>query len=104
MVLRVWVTAASNRSAIVTKVDVGPGALQSASVLSVCRGTHAPLRLLMSICRRFRQAFNCINLERRKSDEGSGKKPQKVGRTGAAVISRRKPSARVTPNDPKSVR
>jgi len=48
--------------------------------------------------------INSINLELRKSDERNRRKPQTSVRAGAAGISRRKPSSRVTPNDTKSQR
>ena len=48
--------------------------------------------------------INSINLELRKSKAGSRKTPKKSGATGAIVSSRRKSSARLTPNDTKSLR
>jgi len=46
--------------------------------------------------------INSINAELRKSDRQSRKKSNESASTGAVVRSRRKPSARVTPNDTKS--
>ena len=46
--------------------------------------------------------INSINSELRKSNVASRKKSKESASTGAVVRSRRKPSARVTPNDTKS--
>jgi integrase len=48
--------------------------------------------------------INSINSELRKSNVASRKKSNESAPTGAVVRSRRKPSARVTPNDTKSLR
>jgi integrase len=46
--------------------------------------------------------INSINSELRKSNEAGRKKSNESASTGSVVRSRRKPSARVTPNDTKS--
>ena len=48
--------------------------------------------------------INSINSELRKSNVASRKKSNESASTGSVVRSRRKPSARVTPNDTKSLR